>query len=67
MAQVDLDGHAVSLLPGRHNATHWADRLRRADPPVIVRISEDRVWIDPRTLLPGDDDDLVSVLTAILR
>lgn len=67
MAQVDLEGHAVSLLPTSHNATYWADRLRRADPPVIVRVSDERVWIDPRTLLPGDDDDLVAVLAAALR
>lgn len=67
MAQVDLQGHAVSLLPTGHNATVWADRLRRADPPVIVRVSDDRVWIDPRTLLPGDDADLVAALIAALR
>ena len=67
MAQVDLEGHAVSLLPSGHNATYWADRFRGADPPVIVRVSDDRVWIDPRTLLPGDDEDLVAVLTAELR
>ena len=66
MAQVDLLGHAVSLLPTHRDPSHWAERLRLGDPPVIVRVAEDRVWLDPRTLLPGDDDDLVAALAAIL-
>jgi len=34
-------------------------RLRVADPPVIARIEEDRVVLDPRTVMPGEDDDVV--------
>ncbi len=34
--------------------------LRAGDPPVIARVSEDRVLIDPRTLLPGDDEVLLA-------
>ena len=35
-------------------------RLRAGDPPVIVRVAEDRVWIDPRTV----DESEVTVLVA---
>jgi L-seryl-tRNA(Ser) seleniumtransferase len=32
-----------------------AQQLREADPPVIGRVHDGRVWLDARTLLPGDD------------
>jgi L-seryl-tRNA(Ser) seleniumtransferase len=31
-----------------------AEKLRFLDPPVIVRIRHDKVWIDPRTLFPEE-------------
>lgn len=37
-------------------------RLRDADPPVIARIQDDHVVIDPRTVLPEQDPILVSTL-----
>ena len=37
-------------------------RLRAATPPVIARISEDRVLLDPRTVLPGQEAPLLDVL-----
>jgi L-seryl-tRNA(Ser) seleniumtransferase len=37
------------------DAGHVAAALRAADPPVIARVADDRVLLDPRTLLPGDD------------
>jgi L-seryl-tRNA(Ser) seleniumtransferase len=36
-----------------------AGRLRRADPPVIARIEEDRVVLDPRTVMPHEDEAVV--------
>jgi L-seryl-tRNA(Ser) seleniumtransferase len=36
--------------------------LRYGRPPVYTRIVDDTVCIDPRTLQPGDDKDLVAVL-----
>ena len=37
-------------------------RLRAADPPIIARIEADRVVIDPRTVLPRDEADLLAGL-----
>lgn len=34
-------------------------RLRRGDPPVIGRIEDDRVVLDPRTVMPAEDEALV--------
>lgn len=39
-----------------------AARLRQADPPVIARVAEDRLLLDPRTVLPEQDDTLISAL-----
>ncbi|MGB3681583.1 MAG: L-seryl-tRNA(Sec) selenium transferase [Rubrobacteraceae bacterium] len=33
-----------------------AERLRAADPPVVGRVYEERLWLDLRTLLPGDEE-----------
>ena len=44
------------------------DRFRvaaaRADTPVIARIAEERVLLDPRTVLPGQDEALIETLLA---
>ncbi len=36
--------------------------LRRHQPPIFARIAEDALLIDVRTLLPGDEDGIVSAL-----
>ena len=43
-----------------------AARLRGAETPVIARIEDDRVLLDPRTVLPSEEDDfLVSLKSAL--
>ena len=34
-------------------------RLRQAEPPVVARIDEDRVLLDPRTVLPEEEEALL--------
>jgi L-seryl-tRNA(Ser) seleniumtransferase len=41
------------------------ERLRGAAPPVIARIERDRLMLDLRTVLPGQDATIVDVLRAI--
>ena len=41
-------------------------RLRAADPPVIARIADNRVLLDPRTVLPGQEDALLKVLQSLV-
>ncbi len=43
-----------------------AARLRAADPPVIARIEDDRLLLDPRTVLPEQDTDLIKALGAAI-
>jgi len=37
-------------------------RLRDHEPPVIGRIEAERVLLDPRTVLPGEDDALLEAI-----
>ena len=39
--------------------------LRRNDPPIVARVSEDRVLLDLRTVLPGEDELLEKALRAL--
>ena len=48
------------------SADELAAELRAATPPVIARISEGRVLLDPRTVLPEQDDVLLKILKAVL-
>lgn len=41
-----------------------AARLRAADPPVIARIERERLLLDPRTVLPEQDEPLIEELIA---
>ena len=41
-------------------------KLRKANPPVITRTENDRVLLDPRTVLPEQDETLLSVLKSLL-
>jgi L-seryl-tRNA(Ser) seleniumtransferase len=43
-----------------------AERLRRGDPAVVARIEEGLLVLDPRTVLPGEDEALLSALRKAL-
>jgi len=47
-------------------ATEVAARLRRNDPPVIARIDEEMLLLDPRTVLPDEDKALLKAVRAAL-
>jgi L-seryl-tRNA(Ser) seleniumtransferase len=44
----------------------FTSHLRRADPPIIARIEDDRVVLDPRTVLVEQEEALLRVLESIL-
>ena len=55
---VKLPSFALAL-DGPQGAEAVAMHLRNGDPPVIARIVDKRVFIDLRTVLPGQENDLV--------
>jgi L-seryl-tRNA(Ser) seleniumtransferase len=48
-------------------ASRLAAALRRGDPPVIARIEEDACCIDPRTVLRGEDENLIDAIEVAAR
>jgi len=59
---LELPGPVVAVALAGVSADDLAARLRAADPPVIARIENDRVLLDPRTLA---DDELTLVARAV--
>ena len=65
----DLPTTLVSLRPARaggEGVTAWEVSLRGAAVPVIARVRDDALWLDPRTVDPSEEEDLIeSVATAL--
>ncbi|MDZ4864789.1 MAG: L-seryl-tRNA(Sec) selenium transferase, partial [Gemmatimonadota bacterium] len=57
----------VTLSPGSDGPNHLALRLRLGNPPVIARILDDRVALDPRTLAIEEIELLLRALQAALQ
>ena len=53
-------------IPGKEKSKMIFDSLRESNPPIISRIENDMVLLDPRTILPKYDDVLVSIISKIL-
>lgn len=49
------------------SAEELARRLRASDPPVVGRVYEGRVWLDVRTLLPGDEEAVREAVVEAVR
>lgn len=56
----------VSLDPGARGADVLAAALRSGEPPVIARIADGRVVLDPRTILPHEEAQLLLALESAL-
>ena len=61
---VTLPSFALALPPGDADAI--AARLRSSDPPVVGRIEGGRVLLDPRTVLPGEDEAVLAAVRSSL-
>jgi L-seryl-tRNA(Ser) seleniumtransferase len=57
---------ALSLIPKPGRAADLLRQLREHEPPVIGRIEQERVLLDPRTVLPDEDDALLDAVVAAL-
>ena len=45
----------------------FTSRLRKADPPIIARIEDDRIVLDPRTVLKEQEEELLEALEKLLK
>ncbi len=55
------------LTAERPRPAQLLDKLRLQEPSVIARIENDRVVLDPRTVLPGEDERLLEAVIAAAR
>jgi L-seryl-tRNA(Ser) seleniumtransferase len=60
-----LPTRLVSLAVRDESASSLLARLRLLDPPVIARIVDDCVVLDVRTVLPDEDEPLISALLGL--
>jgi L-seryl-tRNA(Ser) seleniumtransferase len=54
--------HSFAVRLGGTDPEALAEELRSSDPPVIGRVREGRLWLDVRTLLPGDEEAVIGAL-----
>ena len=57
----------LAVQPKRGSADRLLRRLRDHDPPVIARIEQDQVLLDPRTVLEDEDVGLIEAVAAALK
>jgi L-seryl-tRNA(Ser) seleniumtransferase len=55
------------IVPQTMSAQDLAEKLRQYRTPVIARIQNEQVLLDPRTLLKGEDETVLRALSEILR
>ena len=65
LPDVPLPGWAIRVEPDG-SAAALESRLRGGDPPIVARVAGEAVWIDVRTLLPGDEERVAARLDALL-
>ena len=58
---------AVALDAGPAGPDRLAARLRQGSPPVVVRVAEDRVLVDLRTVRPDEEEALLAALAQAAR
>lgn len=64
---VELPTQLVVLETLQASVAELEERLRNAPVPVLARIARDRLLIDPRTVLPDQDQDLFNTLQFVTR
>ncbi len=60
-----LPTHVVSVSSKKSSTAELESQLRESTPPIIVRVKEDRVLLDVRTIVPEEFDDLTRALVEI--
>lgn len=64
MPTQEIPSVAVAITSDKMSATQLEENLRNAAVPVIARLVQDEVWLDMRTILAGEADDILSALAA---
>ncbi len=62
---VDIPSWGLRVARPGWSADALAQALRYNEPPIIARVQEDAVWLDARTLLEGEENDVTDALRRI--
>jgi len=63
--ETQLPTTLISVTNERMGADEIEGRLRRSSPPIIVRIVEDQIILDLRTVTPGAEKDMMEALRGL--
>jgi L-seryl-tRNA(Ser) seleniumtransferase len=63
---LELPGPVVAIDPGSAGADALATALRSGDPPLVGRIKEGKLLLDPRTLADDELDQAIAAVRAAL-
>ena len=64
---IPLETTCVTVTPGHGiSVESLARRLRLRPVPVFTRIKDGAVWVDPRTLRPGESPEVVEAFSSVL-
>ena len=66
LPEIQLDSIALVLSPPKWSSNKLQKWFRSQPIPVIVRIHEEKIWLDFRTILPNDMSELLSILTKLI-
>lgn len=67
LPEQELPTRLVAIRPHRISAGELARALRLGSPPIFTRVRQEAVLVDPRTLLCGEEDEVVAALSAHLH
>ena len=66
LPELPIESAALVLSHPMRSSNELQEWFRSQSVPVIVRIHEDQIWLDFRTILPHDNDELLRVLTRLI-
>jgi L-seryl-tRNA(Ser) seleniumtransferase len=66
LPMADIPTRVVAVSPLEGSVVELEERLRANTPPIVARIKDDRLRIDPRTLSAADEDEIVAAFARIL-
>jgi len=61
----ELPTRVVSVQAKKYSTTELEEKLRKSSPPIIVRVKEDKVLLDVRTILEEDFSEITKAFTSI--
>ena len=66
LPEIPLESAPLVLSHPEWSANDLQEWFRSQPVPIIVRVHEEQIWLDFRTILPHDSDELMSVITRLI-